>query len=120
MAEMINLTLADLLIDAQNPRLPNPNEGQREALRALAEHLKRKLIVLAEDILEWGTNPGDPPYVIPLHDDRKRYLVLEGNRRLAALKALENPEPLSGAVDPKLFAEFRELSKRYQSSPIES
>lgn len=120
MAEIIVLTLADLLINAQNPRLPNPNEGQREALRSLAGHMKRKLLVLAQDILESGLNPADLPFVMPLNDDRKRYLVLEGNRRLAALKVLENPEPIAGAVDPKLLGEFRDLSKQYQSSPIES
>jgi hypothetical protein len=32
MSEPVTLTLADLLIDAQNPPLPVPSEGQREAL----------------------------------------------------------------------------------------
>jgi hypothetical protein len=53
-------------------------------------------------------------------DDLGRYVVLEGNRRLAALKALENPESLVGALQPSDLAELRRLSKTYQENPIES
>jgi hypothetical protein len=45
------ISLADLLIDTENPRLPQPNLGQREAMRALAKHLPKKLITLARHIV---------------------------------------------------------------------
>jgi hypothetical protein len=120
MPEITSLPLPDLLIDAENPRLPQPNVGQREALRALAAQEPQKLIFLAKDILAHGMNISEFPIVMPLNDDLKRYTVLEGNRRLAALKALENPEWLVGAMQTSEVEEMRRLGKQYQSDPIEA
>ncbi len=120
MAETNMVQLAALLIDAQNPRLPQPNVGQREALRAIATNQGRKLQVLAKDIVRNGLNPADLPIVTPFQDDLNRFLVLEGNRRIAALKALENPDSLMDAVPKGVLTEIRRLSKDYQSAPIDS
>lgn len=119
MAEPISVAPSDLLIDEENPRLPQPNAGQREALRGIATNQNRKLLILAEDIVKNGMNPCDLPFVMPRGDDLKRYVVLEGNRRIAALKALENPDQLVGAVDAAVLSELRGLSKTYQVSPVE-
>jgi hypothetical protein len=57
---------------------------------------------------------------MPLRDDLKRYVVLEGNRRLAALRVLENPEVLIDAVPKGMLATLRRLSKQYhESGPVE-
>lgn len=120
MAEIISISPSNLLIDVVNPRLPQPNTGQREAQRALAEHLQRKILALAKHIVAHGLNPADLPIVMPTNDDLKRYLVLEGNRRLVALKGLENPDSLQGAVDNDVLTQMRELSKTYQTTPVES
>jgi hypothetical protein len=120
MAETISTTPANLLVDVENPRLPQPNVGQREAQRAIARDQERKLVVLAKDIVRYGLNPAEVPIVMPLNDDLKRYVMLEGNRRLIALKALENPEWLVGAVGPTVLAAMRKLSNNYQEAPIES
>lgn len=120
MAELLALSLPDLLIDSENPRLPQPNVSQRDALRALAGHEPGKLVALARDIVAFGTNPSELPIVTPLSDDLKRYAVLEGNRRLAALKALENPEWLVGAMPPGDVDEMRRHSRQYQDNPLES
>lgn len=118
--EITPLSLPDLLADTENPRLPQPNVGQREALRALAEHQKSKLIALAKDIVNFGMNPTESLIVMPINDDLRRYVVLEGNRRFTALKALENPEWLVGALQPSEVDEMRRLSRVYQENPIES
>lgn len=121
MAEFKLIPLADLLVDVQNPRLAEGSEGQRETLRALAEEQGPKLSVLAQDIVEYGLNPGDPFYVIELPDSAsQRYVVLEGNRRLAALRGLENPDLFSGAVNTRVLNALRKMSKTYQQAPIES
>lgn len=120
MPEIASISISDVLIDTQNPRLEQPNTGQREALRAFAADQKGKLISLAKDIVAFGMNPSELPIVMPFHDDLKRYVVLEGNRRLTVLKALENPEWLVGAMQPSEVDEMRRLSREYQEDPIES
>jgi len=119
MPETLPISLADLLIDAQNPRLPQPNIGQREALQAIARHQGSKLQALAKDIVHYGLNPAELSIVMPLGDQLNRYIVLEGNRRLTALRALENPEFLVDAISAGLLAQIRRLSKRYQNAPID-
>lgn len=120
MSETISLPPSDLLIHEENPRLPQPNVGQRGALRGIGEQQRRKLLMLAKDIVAHGLNPADLPIVMPSGDDLKRYVVLEGNRRVAALKALENPESLVGAIGSNYLADLRRLSKQYQEAPVES
>lgn len=120
MAQPQTVPLADLLADGANPRLSQSSEGQRETLRALAAEQKSKLPVLARDIVENGLNPGDPFYVMQLEDGSQRFVVIEGNRRLTALRALENPDLFDGAVRPGVLTSLRRLGKRYQVAPIES
>lgn len=120
MAETSAIRPADLLIDEQNPRIAQPNTGQNKALQALAEHLGKKLHVLARDIVNHGLNPTDLPIVMPLAGNPGRYVVLEGNRRLAALRALENPESLVDAAAKGVLTQIRRLSKSYHENPIEA
>ena len=120
MAEAILVAPADLLLDEENPRLSQPNVGQNKATQALAKHQGRKLQALAADIVANGLSPSDLPIVIFAPGNPKRYIVLEGNRRLTALKALENPEIVAGNVPHGVLKELRRLSKQYLENPIES
>ena len=61
MPETTPIRPADLLIDEINPRLAEPNVGQRDAQRALAREQERKIQVLAKDILQYGLNPFELP-----------------------------------------------------------
>ncbi len=94
--------------------------GQREAQRAIAQDQQRKLLKLAEDIVAFGLNLAELPIVMQQKDDLHRYIVLEGNRRLVALRALENPEWMIGAFNAALFTRMRDLSRAYLQNPIES
>jgi len=114
------ISVADLLIDERNPRILQPNIGQHDAIRALAQLQGRKLLALAKDIVNHGLNPSELSIVMPHEGDPRRYVVLEGNRRLAALKALESPELLVGAVETNVLREIRKLSHAYQENPVES
>jgi hypothetical protein len=120
MPETIYPRPSELLLDENNPRLPQPNKGQREVWRELARDQGTKIVTLAGDILRHGLNPADLMIVRAQGDEQNRYVVLEGNRRLVALKALENPEPLTGAIDDVALKRLREMSREYQSSPIEN
>src|ERR1035441_181902 len=115
--------LASLLFDTQNPRLPKPNSGQREVLRTIAadqKHGSRKIQALAQDILEHGLNPTEMPIVMRQGDDTDRYVVLEGNRRLAALRVMENPDSVVDAIPQGVLSAVRRVSKKYQDLPIDS
>lgn len=120
MADFDSLPVSDLLIDVENPRLVQTNVPQREAIRAIASDQQAKLYTLADDILNWRLNPMDPLLVMPQQGSTTRYIVLEGNRRLAALRVLENPDLIDGAVPANLLRRFKALSERYQEAPIEN
>ena len=122
MAERLPIPLANCLIDEENPRLPQPNAGQREALRAMASFQGRRIQALAKDIVDYGLNPSDLFIVMQLEGDQNRYVVLDGNRRLTAVRSLENPDLLTDLDDvgSSMLAEIRRLGRQYQSVPIDT
>lgn len=120
MPESQPISPAELLIDEGNPRITQPNAGQHKSLQALAEHLGPKLKVLAEDIVDNGLDPSNLSIVMPVAGTPLRYVVLEGNRRLAALRALENPESIIDSVSSSVLKQLRKLSQRYQQDPVEA
>ena len=118
MAEIVDIPLADLLIDTRNARLKTEQPSQPAALLALAMQQGSRLLRLATDIVENGLDPITLPGVIPTSDQKKRYTVIEGNRRIVALKALETPSlvaPAFKAVDQK---RLNRLANRYAQKPI--
>jgi hypothetical protein len=120
MAQVQELPTAALLPDIENPRLSESNEGENETLRALAEEQGPKLAVLAKDIVQHGLNPGDLFYVLQLDDGSQRFAVLEGNRRLTALRALENPTRFTGAIKTGTLSKLKSLGEQYRKAPIEN
>ena len=113
MPDPMPLPITDLLLDEENPRLATPNQGQRQTIRALATFQGTRLQVLATDIVRYGIDPSD--LFIVMEVEHKRYVVLDGNRRMTALKALENPEIVKGAVPTGVFTALRRLSREYDS-----
>ncbi len=118
MVEYVDLPVANLVPDQNNPRLPQSNLGERETLRTLARMQGRNLLGMVEDILSNGINPSDVPIVTPLQDGTNRYVVLEGNRRLTGLRSLENPELLVDSVSEDIFSAVRRMAAEYQRAPI--
>lgn len=87
------IKIDNLLLDHDNPRITKAS-SQREALQRIIEDQNLKLAVLAEDIVaQGGLNPMDR-WLILESDTRGKYIVYEGNRRLAAIKILNNPTVL--------------------------
>lgn len=87
------LSVAGLLLDEVNPRLATnaQRRAQREIVQYLFEH--EDAIEVAQSIARNGyfQNEG---LLATMEDGH--YVVVEGNRRLAALKALHEPEILEG------------------------
>jgi len=113
--KLIDISL--LNINIENPRFEMVG-NQREAIKTLIEDQKEKLIKLAEDIINEGLNPGAPIFIIKHEKQDGEYNVLEGNRRVTALKLLENPELIS-EKHKLLLNKFKKLSEQYSKSPIE-
>ena len=86
--------VARLDLDERNPRLGRNANGRdpRDIVKYLFEHDKAGTI--AESIARFGFFPNEP--LLAVQEDGRR-VVVEGNRRLAALKALHDPELLDGS-----------------------
>jgi len=113
------IPVSDIALDRQNARLLDDQPDEPAALLALAEQDQLRLLRLAEDIVaQEGLSPLELPAVIPLPEAPGRYWVIEGNRRVAALKALGTPslvEPVySGAAKKK----WAELNRRFEENPL--
>jgi len=106
-----------LNINIENPRFEMVG-NQREAIKTMIDDQGDKLIKLATDIIENGLNPGDPVFVVQHEKNEDQYNVLEGNRRVTALKLLENPD-LIPETKKSLLSRFRKLSDQYSKNPID-
>lgn len=105
MALIKTIDLADLRLNPTNPRIP-PQEGQREAVAAVFRDGRSKQLRLMRDIAQHGLSPIDPLLVVQI--DRTSYRTLEGNRRLAGLKVMDNPRLVD---DDKLQAACDKIAK---------
>lgn len=91
MAENKNIPLEKLIFDVENPRLPRRLQGEDDESIIIDYMIKYgNMIELMKSITETGYFEAEPLLVIPNPD--KKYIVIEGNRRLAALKLINNPE----------------------------
>ena len=115
----IDGSIDQLLLDSENPRNKS-TANQRDALQKVLDDQEEKLFVLAEDIVEAGLSPMDRMLVLREKKDSEKFIVLEGNRRVAALKILSNPSVLTSLhIKPPLQKRFEILSKRFARQEIE-
>jgi hypothetical protein len=109
--------ISDLNINIENPRFEMVG-NQREAIKTMIEDQGEKLIKLADDIVNEGLNPGDSIFITKHEKQNNQYNVLEGNRRVTALKLLENPD-LIPETNKSLLNKFKKLSEQYSAAAIE-
>ncbi len=114
MSKKVNISLSNLYLDLQNPRYEEQS-SQNEALNTIAGEQKGKLVVLLKDILEHGLNPSDIPIVMPDPERGSGYVVLEGNRRVAALKLFKKPRILTNVT---MRQRYSKLHDDYKSKNI--
>lgn len=115
----IKLKIADLVLDHDNPRISHA-AGQQEALQKIVQDQKTKLVRLAQSIVDNGLNPMDRFLVLRLNQTPRRYISLEGNRRVAVFKLLTNTAVMSGLDMPTpMRSMFEKLAKRFKKSAVE-
>jgi hypothetical protein len=110
--EYKNVRPSQAFLDPQNPRLPDGTSNDKEAINRLLSEGYEQLLALARDFVERGAgNPTELPILIK---EGSKYIVLEGNRRFAALKLLADPK---WADDPAHQQAFERIAKRGKPSP---
>ncbi len=106
--------LSELVPDKKNPRLTGYPETERDTYIQMAKAIEGKLVTLASDIVtRGGLNPAT--VFITIRGDRNSLIVLDGNRRLTALRALEQPSLVESALDPSSFKKLKGLHDDYSS-----
>lgn len=103
---------SQVFLDPQNPRLPDGTSNDKEAINRLLTEGYEQLLALARDFVERGEgNPTELPILIK---DDSKYIVLEGNRRFAALKLLADPK---WADNPIYRQAFERIAKKGKPPP---
>ena len=105
--ETKEVEIKDLLFDPENPRLPELlGKDQTEIFRFLVNEIGVEDVV--QSIAASGMIQGDP-VIAREAKNKKQFYVIEGNRRLAALKLLDGgknwgwkPEPNVPQIDAAL------------------
>ena len=106
--------MGNLLLDPRNARIPTVSQidDQRALLHELVAH--EDVWALAKSITSLGLFPNERMIVMP---HGRNYLVLEGNRRLAAIKLLVNPELAQTAA---MVSNYRRLARNIDLTPLMS
>ena len=105
-----SINIKSLLLDIENPRF-EPVKDQKHALAVMMGKIKLKIKYLAGDMAKNGLNPVKLWYVIPKDE---KYIVLEGNRRLTAIRLINNPKVIE--LDKKTVEFFQNLKKDFDKS----
>lgn len=108
-----DILVSSLDLDQGNYRVGHQPSPQ-ETLRAIIDEQGTKLVRLAEDMLNNGASPIELLMVAPTLGEADRFTVVEGNRRVAALKLIQDPELADGT---SVYTAFQRLSKRKAEAP---
>lgn len=100
---IVTVPVEKLALDLDNYRIPTHSADQAAALKYL--FASEDVLDAARLIIRDGYFDNEVPVVVT---DGDGYVVLEGNRRVSALKALRNP-----SIEPDHEAEVSALLKRY-------
>lgn len=113
MSSRKTISINSILLDSENAR-HGEKQSQREIYKWMTTGLvAQKVIKLATDVADNGLSPFDGMGVMPSKEsDKEPWIVVEGNRRVAALKFLNNPKL---CPDLKLRKQYEQLKKRAAS-----
>lgn len=109
--KLIRLKALDIYLDSENPR-HDPIIDQQDIIKQLLAD--EQVVNLAKDIAEVGaTSPIE--LIAVMKSANNHYIALEGNRRVCALKLLNDPEQ---APKDKVIL-FKEIQKNAKNIPEE-
>ena len=108
MSRQQSILISDLSVSSFNPRF-DPVQDQDQAIQLMLNQESEGIKKLAEDIVKHGINPTKR---LAVCSENGKFIALEGNRRIVALKLLNNP---SISQDKKLRTFFAGLRKKYRA-----
>lgn len=114
MTEQREIAVSNLLLDLENPRLAEGQQNQLETLHAMLRAEGPKTLALAESIANEALSPMERLLVMPSEQDATRFVVLEGNRRLVALKILAEPTLADAVLTPAQRKKLQKWSAEYR------
>ena len=117
----LEVSLDELHLDLMNPRFAGLS-NQRDALIKIVLSQGSKLVNLAEDIVTEGMSPAHRMLVMCAPGKGNTgYIVMDGNRRLAALRVLTNPAVLEGmdGVGDLTAQKLRKLARDFNLEDIQ-
>lgn len=87
MARHMTIPISQLMVNPSNPRF-EPVQDQNQATLTMLNQEEDTIKKLAKDIVKYGLNPTKN---LAVYLQNGKYTVLEGNRRIVALKLLDDP-----------------------------
>ena len=116
-----SVSVSRLLLDQSNARLGEPQPQTQQATQiALAKIVGNQLFEIAEDIVTHGLDPTTIPAITPEGATGNKFRVIEGNRRVLAIKSLETPGILEAALTSARLKRLNDLSELFRRDPISS
>lgn len=113
--EYKQLKITELLLNPTNPRF-DPVKHQTEVIVAMIDDQMDKLVALSKHIVRFGLNPTD---IILIEPKDSYWIVKEGNRRITALKLVNEPN-LIPARYGKIKRAFQRLNEDVDTALVES
>lgn len=104
--------LADVFLDNENPR-HDPIDAEPEIIARLVAH--EKVTNLAASIAKHGPSPLERMAVIRHPTIKGKFTVVEGNRRLCALKLLRDPKRAPTLQARKVFEDLKSTGQQVPS-----
>lgn len=89
MSTIKRIPLKNLLLDESNPRIKSV-KSQSACLQAIYDDKPEQFKKLLNSIIEKGYFKGENILVVRHQDKTSKFIVMEGNRRISALKLLHN------------------------------
>ncbi|UVT16220.1 MAG: hypothetical protein H8K04_01245 [Nitrospira sp.] len=106
--ERLPISLVRLRLNKENDR-HGPLPSEPDCIRWMLENLNDEILSLAKNISEHNLSPIDGVLVLPSPETTGDYIVWEGNRRVVALKLLDDP---NRCPDPILRRKFAEIAHK--------
>ncbi|CCV63768.1 hypothetical protein BN85401910 [Alteracholeplasma palmae J233] len=109
MAKYKTINIKDLILWENNPRISGEDKLEIEENNILSIYKQNpsNMKNIAKNIAENGLKPHDLVVVYPKN---RKYIVYEGNRRIAALKCIKNPKILKDEIEGFRF--FSKIAKQ--------